>query len=512
MGTQMLSASGSPAPGATTPLGAHTPRTPQGSDTTGEAKPSARHARLRRLGGHLSGAAESGPRTGEAAQGRSGGPCSQDAAAAGPAVVGPAVAALWRAAAEAASAQPRPEQIPPPQEISTPLQKSLWRMHEEMSPEVEMEFVQGLRAVAEACAGSGGQVERASGCSGCSIASKVRQMLEAIWESRYGIVLKYVDVVAAELNEDKRRFIMKQHRLPFIAKDVQDLTKSVCRNTVTGEDELVPFFRALDTGIPCVSRSPANCHASQNVGCVQEGRSETGIAFQSVLQVWDACKPEETMIECVVGLASKDAKDPNKPSDAEWMVEEFKQRQCWATVQQSNAIEFGSPVPRERLYWGILKGVKPEFHDAVGQHFTRVLNACKGQAPTSMMDIVTLDQEQRGREAAAIGAPFLLSSSAQSPPREKESAEWKLEHKNAFESRAFEWPPNFEEIDEGIKFIRAGLSKREAEAAVYLHEVFEPREPELGEEIFCEYLDVNLSLTRATNGCFSVAGDVIRSQ
>ena len=539
MGMQTPSASGSPAPGATTttPLGAR-------GTTWGDGR---RRARLRRLGGLLAGAAEPGQvpsvqytslpaqhanmqyawDAGEAAQGRSGGPHSQDAAAAG-AGAGPGqdLQQQWRAAAApAASAQPRQEQIPTPVEQSTPLEQSLWRMHEGMTPEVEMEFVEGLRAVAEACAGSGGRVERASGCSGCSIAIKVRTKLEAIWESRYGIVLNSVDVVAAELNEDKRRFISTQHRLPFIAKDVQYLAKNVCLNTVTGEDDLVPFFRALDTGIPCVSRSPANCHAGQNVGCVQEGRSETGIAFQSVLQVWDAGKPEETMVECVIGLASKDPKDPDKPSDAEWMVEEFKHRQCWATAQQSNAMEFGSPVPRERLYWGILKGVAPEFHDAVGQHFSRVLNACKGQAPTSMMDIVTLDHAQRQQEAAAIRAPFLLSSSAQEPDpracknqappaaarREKESAEWKLEHKNAFESRSFPWPPNIEKINGGVRFTTAGLSKREVEAAIYLHVVFEPRELGPREKILCEYLDVNLSLTRATNGCFSAVGEVIRS-
>ena len=95
MGMQTPSASGSPALGATatTPLGAR-------GTTWGDGR---RRARLRRLGGLLAGAAEPGQvpsvqytslpaqhanmqyawDAGEAAQGRSGGPHSQDTAAAG---------------------------------------------------------------------------------------------------------------------------------------------------------------------------------------------------------------------------------------------------------------------------------------------------------------------------------------------------------------------------------------------------------------------------------------------
>ena len=118
--------------------------------------------------------------------------------------------------------------------------------------------------------------------------------------------------------------------------------------------------QTLDTGFPCVDRSPLNGYSKHNVNCVQLGIGKTGQGFKMVAAAEAQHQPEITQLEYVKGL---DQQIPDKDgnlmdSDATWIVKKFKADGAWCDCVFNDAAEHGSAVEREMLHWGIIRNLR----------------------------------------------------------------------------------------------------------------------------------------------------------
>ena len=83
---------------------------------------------------------------------------------------------------------------------------------------------------------------------------------------------------------------------------------------------------------------------------VPEGHTATGEGYSLAEEMLFKHDVKVVMLENVTGLAQRDS--DQEMSDADWIVDRLHTRlKLHACVEQSNAMDFGSPVPNECLYW-----------------------------------------------------------------------------------------------------------------------------------------------------------------
>jgi site-specific DNA-cytosine methylase len=212
------------------------------------------------------------------------------------------------------------------------------------------------------------------GLHGSDVARKAIEKLAHVWKTRYGIDIGFDFVLSCERNALKREFHSSQFPESFMVKDMKELARDTAFDVTSKEERLLPFFFGLDTGFPCVSRTPQSSKAKDNVNCVQERRSETGIAFGYVEDMIQKHTPVMTLLECVSGLDQLTVNQES--SDAAWMVKRFQEKGSCCWFELADAELYGSPAPRERLYWGILNELMDGVdHQEVVYHFLTLFRA-----------------------------------------------------------------------------------------------------------------------------------------
>jgi hypothetical protein len=159
-------------------------------------------------------------------------------------------------------------------------------------------------------------------------------------------------------------------------------------------------------------------------------------------------------------------------------------------------------VPRDRLFWGAIGDVHEGVnHDEVVHHFLSIIRAFKLVGPVPAETIITFSDRERAEEARLVGLPTLTGTGLENV-KEKSDADWKYERNTMFMVQNIQWPVDLEMegncVGDIIDF--SGMSRREAEATVFLDRVFAPpANPEGGQCV--EFIDINMSLARLTVGC-----------
>lgn len=110
---------------------------------------------------------------------------------------------------------------------------------------------------------------------------------------------------------------------------------------------LLPACFSGDSGVPCANRRSYNANAPKNVNCVQQGTSETGEGFASVVATWDKHSPEIWSIECIKALGHKT--DDSAQSDSDRMMETFRKRGVWAICDILDNRELMNDCARIRM-------------------------------------------------------------------------------------------------------------------------------------------------------------------
>jgi hypothetical protein len=371
------------------------------------------------------------------------------------------------------------------------MEAMILKWHMQMSQEVELEYIASIRPLELIS-----PIPRWQLFVGCGLSARFWHSVTAVWLELYGVKVAFADELMCERDPDKQAFLKEQFKPAFLIDNVEMLDKDLVANLMVhpiGDsqvDQLLPFVRAIDVGVPCVSRTPMSSSRKQNVNCVQEGKAATGEGFQHLMAACTKHWPELVAIECVSTLAQK---CDSQVSDSEWMLQELRNEGYWAHSETLEATEFGSYVPRFRLWWAALLNCSGA-SDTMTHHFKRILSAFK-MDPLPVNSFLTFDEDVRRQQGKQIGLKVHADFGPRDPKMIKKDPEWKLEHKLLFKAHGIDWPANFEGPEcKGISC--DGMLPREREAAAFCHIVWPPNTP-----VDLAFLDVNQSLGRLIGSC-----------
>ena len=371
-----------------------------------------------------------------------------------------------------------------------------------MTPEVELKFVQGLRAYA---CNNTFPVPCVVPCSGCNIKVKADEALSRFWKERYGIAVDFQQLVHAEKDEAKQKFSLREFPHVFengvMVADMNELADDSVQD-VRGFAKLLPRLQSLGSGFPCTSRTPMSSSMKDNINCVQEGKGATGQGLASILKILDKHPDvEEVLLECVVQLGQK--VPSSSQSDSEYIVSQLQNRRFWSIHVELEALEHGSCIPRHRLWWTGLKDVSD--HAGASQYFLSVLSTLKMPRDSFGLDLVfSLSDSDRRSEAQTCGLPCLADFGERLVKRTKLDMEYKTDHLSFCRRFSFPWPFDPSQY---AGLVVGGMLPREQEVAVILNEAFPM--PQRGR---VQFIDVNSSLVRLCNGCFDEeSGEIKKS-
>jgi hypothetical protein len=324
------------------------------------------------------------------------------------------------------------------------------------------------------------------------------EKISKVLEARYAITIKFASVVHGATDDEAKGFIRSQSPSMFLLKHVSELVGDTAVNMACAdlnEDELIPHFFALDASTFAHS-APARSSSSSNKKdtSTHDRRPSAGFSFGMMEEMAAKHSPKHICVEVVPGLG--------QPTSMELTCNLFKDRGYASWMEGNNDSDFGSPVPRDRFFGGAIgdlhEGVN---HDEVVHHFLSIVRAFKLVRPVLAETIITFGDRERAEEARLVGLPTLTGTGLKNV-KEKSDADWKYEHKTMFMVQNITWPVDLEKegncVGDIIDF--SGMSRREAEATVFLDRVFAPPANPEGEQCV-EFIDINMGLARLTASC-----------
>ena len=268
-----------------------------------------------------------------------------------------------------------------------------------VSPSLERKIVDNLKKFAEEHKGI---VTVGSLASGSDLYVHVcldsfTRYLDAV----YDIKLAFVNEFAAENDLATRAHLMRLPNGPrYVFAELADVSKEKAKDCRSGDLVLVPWVAMLVTGPPCVSRSPANRKSSTMRHCVQSGGGKTGENMSMVLGICQRQRPEVVIIENVTQLLEAD--DTSATTDGDYIKDELIRNKFGADHQNIEALQHGSPVPRNRYHCYAFDGVKEEHMEQVSALFSSIVNALR-MPPLAIGRCMINDEDERHNAMSAAG-------------------------------------------------------------------------------------------------------------
>ena len=361
-------------------------------------------------------------------------------------------------------------------------------MFEALTMKMELEFTSGLKSYSEK---QPGPIARASACTGCDVKAKVCSVVESFVSSTFGVNIKSQNVMRAEKNQHKQKFLQQMFGpdISFLVGDMALLQRDSAWNIVSHTETSIPFFTSLDIGFPCTSRTPLSSKCRENLNCCQKNSAATGQACNLIFGIVDKNWPDEITMECVTTL--NQIGDGCTTSDADFITDTLKSKGYWAAHFTMQAADHGSPVPRERLWWVALKGIKSDIHNEVSKHFLDLVNSLRSPSQSDAeraRAFVILSKAERRRVARMLGLPSYSDIGSFVSKSAKEDMQYKTDHHKAFKRAGLEWPVFWETVESAAQ--PEGLLPREREVVHFLCTVF----PFDASDSFVEFVDVNPTL------------------
>ena len=411
-------------------------------------------------------------------------------------------------------------------------------IHEAMPPAVQHEYVHSLNRLEVLRRRQ--QIDACSLFGGSSVGTHFRNTISIGLAKLFDVHLVMPTVIVAENDPAKQTFITDQHEVPIVAPSVESVEQSytpnirpphdgqrrqhpppvaptpVCssdlphrfahliphprrvsdanapgRRTVPTESMhqvIVPPMALLDGGIPCISRTSLNKNSAKNLGCVRDGREETGLGFASSRRVWTKHFPDMVMLECVKGLFQEDSQGR---TDAAFMVEALEQDEFWAVARIREAQDCGSWMPRTRGYWGGLRNLRGD-PETITAWFDTVLKAFKTPKTLTACDYIETDNDQRLRVGKQLGIATFTDLGARASRSDKKEVNWKCEHLKLCQSNGITWPIDIENMSTASFISFEGMLPREKEVAAIADILWPPFANDNAHTM--EFLDVNQSI------------------
>ena len=153
----------------------------------------------------------------------------------------------------------------------------------------------------------------------------------------------------AECDPETVKFIDTNFDVELIAEYSKELANDRVKDVRDNIYKVPRDIKALFFGFTCISRSSINPKASQNLGCIQDGKEKTGEAWNETKEVIKAKRPERLYGE---NLKTLEATTPDHmcTSDAEFIKGELRDLGYWVDDFIVKADVHGSFVVRTRWY------------------------------------------------------------------------------------------------------------------------------------------------------------------
>ncbi len=295
--------------------------------------------------------------------------------------------------------------------------------HNQMSPEIEMEFLHAIRNLERLS-----PIPRWSLCAGCGVGRLFFDALSEVWLKRYEVRVEFRGALYCEINPKKQQFLCTHHPVSFLVSDMKELAKDTAANLNSQQDgqdeEVLPYVLALDCGVTCVSRTPLSGSAQSNMNCVQNGTAATGESFAMCMAAVAKHSPDMICLECVKELAQKSGDGDDQKSDAEFMVQKLTELGYWSQCVVTDAKDWGSFAARRRCYWVGLKGLQGD-HSDIAAHFNSILRGTKLHKELPIETFISLYEDELEQVIRAL-LPSSLSHApcpmhAPPPPGRKHS-------------------------------------------------------------------------------------------
>ena len=227
-----------------------------------------------------------------------------------------------------------------------------------------------------------------------------------------------------------------------------------------------------------MSRSPTNPNAHLNRGCVEAERGDTGKGFKAIMAYLTHASPPCVILENVTPLGEK---NDDGDSDAAFILSDLRRIGYTSRVHTVMADEYGSLVPRARLYFVAMKSVHSEV--SIDDAYPSILTAMR--VPkfdcAKFIDSATEDVE---RNLNKLGISRIACAS--SGKHAKVDPDFKTEHYEFYKDQSLSWPPD---VSKG-PWVSLNITRRQKEVAFFAACQFP------GDRGSSDFLDVNLSLGR----------------
>ena len=316
-------------------------------------------------------------------------------------------------------------------------------------------------------------------CSGTDICIPVFEALKDFWREDHELEAEVAHVFAAELDVDKRRFLLNQNpNVGHMFGDINGLAslRSWCYKE--GELVVVPTCNIFIAGFSCKSRSPNNRNSSEYKHCLQEQTTcETQDTWEACFRYIQGALPPIVIMENVKELTEKSAEGS---SDADFVVSQLQAKGYFAMYSILEALDYGSLARRKRIWFiAVLRNPTLATSDAVIESLAVSLLTSMAASREQPRDPLTAISQQRygGRSC---------KTTAKADPI---TALYKDDHLNIFNDHKMAWPPNITTCEAIVD--AAQWSRRQGEVVFFLNERFPP-----ADGVVFDFCDVNLSLPR----------------
>ena len=183
-----------------------------------------------------------------------------------------------------------------------------------------------------------------------------------------------------------------------------------------------------------------NIHSRRNKGCIHKGESESGVVFAQILEYVKNSGPTIVVLENVPALLENSEEAGESEDvyaiDADYIVGELRKCGMWAYPCVLQALDYGSPAARNRLYIVALRFPATQTgHLATFQQFlghTKIDSMMYGFAS----NFVCLDPDRRLRILQNLGLPSRGCRGVR--PRQEE--QWKHDYLEIFGAYGEQWP------------------------------------------------------------------------
>ena len=114
-------------------------------------------------------------------------------------------------------------------------------MHDLIPLGYNIRWVENLKRMVTKLLHDDGLITVGDGCSGTSIWMKGLEALQHHWKFEYGVqAVKFEQLLASEIEEDKRQFLHDQHNIHILSADVEEFYANKVTDARTGEQAVLP--------------------------------------------------------------------------------------------------------------------------------------------------------------------------------------------------------------------------------------------------------------------------------